>query len=110
LLKAVYADREHPPFNRVAMDGVGIAYRFAKPDNWFQLTGRLPAGVPWPEGKPSIGDAMEVMTGAALPSGWDTVIPWEYLESDGNRYRLLSGKSITRGMNVHHQGSYYHCD
>lgn len=107
LTEAVFADRDQPPFHRVAMDGVAIAYRANGADEFFQVRGRLSPGRPNPEGNPPEGDPIEVMTGAALPSGWDTVIPWELLESKEACFRVSPGEKITLGMNVHHRGSDY---
>ena len=76
LSDAVSADRDQPPFNRAAMDG--IAVRSADIRNGainFSIKGILPAGSnPAEFRSPKTGDAVEIMTGAPLPDGYDTVI------------------------------------
>ena len=110
----IFADSDQPPFDRVAMDGVAIVFDEGEgTEAWrtgFQVQGRLPAGVARPEGmiRPGSGDTIEVMTGAALPKPWNTVVPWEALEpaSDGG-WRLRQDVRVARGMNIHARASDY---
>src|SRR3954470_20457090 len=75
LAEDVTADRDQPPFDRVTMDGIAIAGR-----DWesgvraFEITGTQAAGVP-PLELDGPARCVEVMTGAMLPRGADTVIP-----------------------------------
>jgi molybdopterin molybdotransferase len=70
----VKADRDFPPFDRVAMDGIAIAYeRFKNGQVRFRVEATQAAGEP----QKSLQDpanAIEVMTGSILPGGTDTVI------------------------------------
>jgi molybdopterin molybdotransferase len=101
----IVADRDQPPFNRVAMDGIAINYaayaagqrRF--PIAWLQAAGAEP--------KPLDDQAkcVEIMTGAALPAGVTTVIRYEDIAREGNDFLLpeglLDGKSIhARGKDI----------
>ena len=80
LAESLYATNDVPAFNNSAMDG------FAFPGSSLPAHGlaRLPvegvsyAGVPYC-GEYSPRTAMRVMTGAAVPEGADTVIPFEHV-------------------------------
>ncbi|MCC6412918.1 MAG: molybdopterin molybdotransferase MoeA [Saprospiraceae bacterium] len=104
LREPVVADRDFPPFDRVAMDGVAL--RFAE---WsaglsrFDVAGQAPAGmVPPTLSEPA--SVVEVATGAVLPPGTDTVVPYEHLQHDGNEVIVLAEK-VRKGQNIHRQGS-----
>lgn len=100
----VRADRDLPPFNRVAMDGIAIAF-----DAW--RTGRKEYLI---EGIQRAGQAqmrltdmeqaLEVMTGAVLPEGTDTVIRFEDVVIQGNKATILVDQ-IKQGQNIHRMGS-----
>jgi len=121
LARDVFADADQPPFDRVAMDGIAIklgdgagdvnGVRSTAARTNFHIDGRLPAGVAMPEGlaRPLPGNAIEVMTGAALPSPWNAVVPWEDLEpgGDGTQRRLRAGARLLCGMNIHKRASDY---
>ena len=103
LAEAVYADRDFPPFNRVAMDGIAIAF-----SEWhgghrvFSVEAVQAAGEPV-KTLQSRGNCLEVMTGAVLPNGTDTVIRYEDLEvKDGKAF--VSEIPLAKGQNVHVQG------
>ncbi|GAB3302409.1 molybdopterin molybdotransferase MoeA [Hymenobacter tenuis] len=99
------ADRDFPPFNRVAMDG--IALRFAALEAGqleFRIESTQFAGQPpTPLQDPSA--AIEIMTGAALPEGLDTVIRYEDLtfrtDEAGNRLAAVQALPPRQGHNVH---------
>lgn len=100
------ADRDFPPFDRVAMDG--IALRFAALEagqtefviEQTQFAGQAPAPLQNPAA------AVEIMTGASLPAGVDTVIRYEDLtfrtdEASGLRLATVQVPAPLRGHNVH---------
>lgn len=103
LRQAVVADRDFPPYDRVTMDG--IALRFAALEVG-QLTFAIErtqlAGAP-PEPLANPLAASEIMTGAALPPGTDTVIRYEDLTfSEGPvRQATVDVLPPRRGHNVH---------
>ena len=80
LRQDIFAERDNPPFDRVCMDGIAIDSGAAleRGIRRFAIRGSQPAGVP-PLVLSSPDDAIEVMTGAVLPSGTDCVIPQERL-------------------------------
>ena len=73
------ADRDFPPFNRVAMDGMAVRYEtLAAGQTEFRIHHTQFAGQP-PQPLPDATAAVEIMTGAMLPPGVDTVIRYEDL-------------------------------
>src|SRR4051812_44043915 len=77
LAETVKADRDLPPFDRVAMDGIAIRFESFH-DGWrdFKIENVQPAGKPRLTLKDP-NNCIEVMTGAMLPIGCDTVIRYE---------------------------------
>ncbi len=99
------ADRDYPPFNRIAMDGIAISYEsWAEGRRSFEIEACQQAGEP---GKTlSRGDkCLEVMTGAALPKGTDTVIKYEDVYITDGRARIDSTLALEKMQNVHLQGT-----
>ena len=75
--ETVYADRDFPPFDRVSMDGIAINFdAFRKGNTSFFIEGVQPAGVAQKKLTSDV-HCLEVMTGAILPSGTDTVVRYE---------------------------------
>lgn len=103
LAAPLYADRDFPPFNRVAMDGIAIQFdQLKKGQTTFEIEDVAAAGVP----QKSLQEkthCMEVMTGAPLPENTDTVIRYEDLEIKEKRATLLT-TAINAQQNVHTQG------
>ena len=105
LRENVYAERDQPPFDRVAMDGIAVDNAALKRGlKRFRIQGVQAAGAP-PLKLEMADDAIEVMTGAMLPTGCDNVIPVEQLElADG--FATLTGNVVmTSYNNVHRRGS-----
>lgn len=92
LREDVYAERDNPPFDRVCMDGIAVDSRaFAAGVRRFHLQATQAAGAP---ALTLAGGehAIEVMTGAIMPRGTDSVIPLEeYAIADG--LVVLKGKA-----------------
>lgn len=107
LREDIRADRDLPPFDRVAMDGIAISW-----DSWrkgrreFVVEGVQKAGTPVQTLK-NQSHSIEVMTGAVLPKGCDCVIPVENIEIDGRIARLREGFKISRWLNIHPRGTEY---
>ncbi|MFZ1805990.1 MAG: molybdopterin molybdotransferase MoeA [Cyclobacteriaceae bacterium] len=103
LAEPILADRDFPPFNRVAMDGIAIQFdQFTKEHNSFEIEDIAPAGVPQ-KTLTHKTNCMEVMTGAPLPSNTDTVIRYEDLEIKDKKASILISE-IKAQQNVHGQG------
>jgi molybdopterin molybdotransferase len=103
LCEPLTADRDFPPFNRVTMDGIAIAFEdFAAGRREFPIAGIGAAGVPQQTLAQS-GACLEIMTGAMLPAGTDTVVRYEDVKIDGE-LAILQVDSIKKGQNIHRQG------
>ncbi|WP_346318499.1 molybdopterin molybdotransferase MoeA [Chitinophaga sp. YIM B06452] len=107
LREQVVADRPFPPYDRVTMDGIAIAYEsYARGQRVFGLEDVQAAGMPRMQ-LANLADCMEVMTGAILPELTDTVIPYEHLqqtEHEGFK-RFTIEKEVQAGQNIHAEGS-----
>lgn len=103
LAEPINADRDFPPFNRVTMDGIAIQFdAFKRGHKIFPIEGIQPAGTP----QKKLGNtnyALEVMTGAMLPEGTDTVIRYEDIELKNGEAKIIID-SVERGQNIHYQG------
>jgi len=100
LAEDLYADFDLPPFNRVMMDGIAIAYSAIEQGiTSFVLEGIQRAGEPQKQLQHT-HHALEVMTGAVCPQGADTIIPYEQLTiTDG--VALVHEQPTTIGKNIH---------
>src|SRR5579872_4050481 len=79
LRENIYAERDQPPFDRVAMDGVALASSAVSAGRRrFRIQAVQAAGEP-PTALASDQHCVEIMTGAVLPPGSDTVVPVEQL-------------------------------
>lgn len=104
LAENIYADRDFPPFDRVTMDGIAIEYdSFKKGQCIFLVEGLQAAGMPL-QRLVSSSVCMEVMTGAMLPIGADTVIKYEDTKIVDGRAEIISS-SIKQGENIHRMGA-----
>ena len=105
LRETVHAERDQPPFDRVTMDGIAIGHGAWKSGRRsFRIVGTQGAGAP----ALSIsgpGECVEIMTGAMLPRGTDTVIPVERLTAEGGEAVVQSSAAVSRRQFVHPQGS-----
>jgi molybdopterin molybdotransferase len=82
LAEPINADRDFPPFDRVTMDGIALqSKKFQEGTRTFEIKGIQAAGKP----RMTLADpsaCIEVMTGAVLPQGADTVVRYEDLDQD----------------------------
>jgi molybdopterin molybdotransferase len=102
----VRADRDLPPFDRVTMDGIAVSFDAIKNGTAaFDIEATAPAGAPAMALRHSGTGCLQVMTGAVLPQGCDTVVPYEDLEIDEDRATLQQRVTPSRGQFVHRQGS-----
>jgi molybdopterin molybdotransferase len=103
LKENIVADRDFPPFNRVSMDGIAINYsEFEKGRMQYKVEGIQPAGAPQISIK-NKENCAEVMTGAILPIGVDTVIPYELIKIEKGVAKLQSDV-VKYFQNVHLKG------
>ena len=97
------ADRDFPPFDRVTMDGIAIVYStFESGKNEFTIEDTAAAGTPQ-KTLSDISNCIEVMTGAIMPNGVDTVIRYEDLTINGKK-ATINLDALKYKQNVHFKG------
>ena len=115
LAEPVIADRDSPSFDNSSMDGIAVLaadIANAHPDHpvRLKLIGAIPAGV-FTEQTVSAGEAIQIMTGAPLPRGADTVVQVEHTNLDFskpiNQNDVLVHFSSGLGNNIRKQGEFY---
>lgn len=103
LKETIVADRDFPPFDRVAMDGIAINYtHFKNGQRSFKVEGIQPAGSKQLTMQTS-ENCIEVMTGAVLPNNCDTVIRYEDVTIK-NGIATITVNSINDKQNIHTKG------
>ncbi len=104
LAETIMADRDLPPFNRVAMDGIAIDIKaFNEGQRTFVLEGVQAAGMPEKKlDQPH--NAIEVMTGAVMPQGTNAVVQYETIEIKNGIATILVN-SLEANQNIHSQGA-----
>jgi molybdopterin molybdotransferase len=98
LARAVHADRDQPPFPRATRDG--FAWSSAAGAGPHRLLGTVRAGEMWSGPALAPGEAVEIMTGAAVPEGADAVAMVEHVERSGDAVQLPEGRALAAGENV----------
>ena len=104
LAEDLIADRDFPPFDRVTMDGIAIIYdSFKNGQRKFQIEATAAAGtaqmtLQHPQ------NCIEVMTGAIMPNGVDTVIRYEDLEIENGSIATINLDVLKFKQNVHFKG------
>ena len=104
LAEAISVDRDLPPFNRATMDGIALAFQSVGKQNTFAIESIQAAGEPQKK-LTSEKNAIEIMTGAVLPEGTDTVIPYELFSMTNRMATLENDLDIQQGQNIHEQGA-----
>ena len=102
LAQEVKTDREYPPFNRATRDGYAVFAADAKAGARLKCTGEIKAGDRvtkelWAE------TCVEIMTGAAVPSGADAVVMIEHTKRDEDEVRFE--RDAVPGQNFVPRGS-----
>ncbi|WP_127716387.1 molybdopterin molybdotransferase MoeA [Halobacteriovorax sp. HLS] len=105
LAQDLYATREQPPFDRVAMDGIAISFS-SNSKRSYKLNGIQKAGMKALRLE-SEDDAIEVMTGAVLPENCNCVIPYENCDLQNGKVTIKDGMNFSLNDNIHGRGSDY---
>ncbi len=96
----VYAPWDLPSSDHAAMDGYAFSHDGLE-GNSLRVAGFLPAG-----GKRTVavaaGEAIRIMTGAPIPPGCDTVVPFEDTEETEGRIRIKGG--VKPGFHIRKRG------
>lgn len=96
-----HCDRNLPPYDRVSMDGIAVNFASAKGTNPLKIVGVIAAG----DERGTLEDAnqcLEIMTGAVLPHGADTIIRYEDLTIE-NGYATIN-EHFEKNQNIHWEG------
>jgi molybdopterin molybdotransferase len=105
LRENIYAERDAPPFDRVAMDGIAVDSAGVRAGTRaLRIQGTQGAGAA-PLTLESPAHAIEVMTGAMLPAGCDCVVPVERLQLTDGIASIDAAQAVTPWLNVHRRGS-----
>jgi len=99
----ILAERDAPPFDRVTMDGIALYFQGGKRRS-YRVAGVQPAVTP-PFGLSSADECIEVMTGAVLPNGCDTVVPIEQVDMRDGQALIREDYQPERGRYVHRRGT-----
>lgn len=104
LQEDLVADRDFPPFNRATRDGIALNHKvFANGQTVFAIEATAAAGSPQLSLKEP-NACIEIMTGAILPVGCDSVIRYEDIDiADGKATIRID--ELEQGKAVHAQGS-----
>jgi len=104
LRENVYAERDQPPFDRVAMDGIALnSSAVTNNGGRLRVAGTQNAGDP-PQSLLDSDSCIEIMTGAMLPAGCDAVVPVEQVQRNGD-FAEIGRKPLAPWQNVHRRGS-----
>jgi molybdopterin molybdotransferase len=105
LRENIYAERDQPPFDRVAMDGIALDSRaVAAGRRAFRVQATQAAGDP-PLTLAAGTACIDVMTGAVLPAGCDSVVPVEELTVSGGEAVLSATVRVEPWQYVHRRAS-----
>ena len=98
----VFAKNDLPPFTNSAVDGYAVRHADLAPqgDSILPLGGRVAAGAAEPV--TAAGRAVRIFTGAAMPTGADTVFMQEDVQASDGTVRLPPG--LKRGANMRPAG------
>lgn len=105
LRQDIHAERDAPPFDRVAMDGIALASAALRDGRReFRIVAMQAAGAA-PLTLASRTDCIEVMTGASLPAGCDAVVPIERIRVATGIATIEDGHVTDQWMHVHRRAT-----
>jgi len=106
LREDISADRDIPPYNRVMMDGIAIAYGALEAGfREFTIVATQPAGKPPLPLHDRKNSCIQIMTGAVLPDGCDCIIPYEDLLIENDLAKLKPRVQPQHMQYIHIRGS-----
>lgn len=97
----ILADRDYPPLARSVRDGFAI--RSADVPGSLKVAGEVRAGQVY-TGELAPGEAIEIMTGAPVPSGADSIVMVEHTVGSGDQHVRID-RSLRSGENISPRGS-----
>lgn len=105
LAQEICTDREYPPFDRSTRDGYAVRAHEATQGSTLGCTGEIKAGDSVTEALPP-GACVQIMTGAAVPSGADAVVMIEFTRRSGDT--VIFERATQPGQNIVPRGSEAH--
>jgi molybdopterin molybdotransferase len=104
LRQTVRAERDQPPFDRVMMDGIAIAFSdFDAGTREFPIQTTQHAGDEQQSLRP--GSCVEIMTGASLPQGADCIVPVERISVSNGSAEIQADYAAKERQFIHPQAS-----
>ncbi len=102
LAEPILAERDQPPFPRSTRDGFAVrSGDLTRDGTCLKLLGTLRAGEQWTGAPLQAGEAIEIMTGAPVPSGADSVLMVEHADtSHPEQVQPAPGRRLAAGENV----------
>jgi molybdopterin molybdotransferase len=102
LSRDIYSSLDIPPHDNSAMDGYAVRFEDRVNFPRLSVSGEAAAGdFPTPKVEP--GCAIRIMTGAPLPHGADTVVPFEDTNEVKPSWISVNGE-VKKGQNIRHRG------
>jgi molybdopterin molybdotransferase len=102
LAETIAADRDLPPADRVTMDGIALSFpSWESGQREFPMESIQAAGAE----RKRLEDkqnCIEVMTGAILPEGTDSIVPYEHITVNDQTASVR--ENVIKGQNIHKQG------
>jgi molybdopterin molybdotransferase len=103
LAEPIFADRDFPPFDRATMDGIALHFdSFQNGNREIAIESIQAAGEPQKTLSSNV-NCIEIMTGAMLPQGTDSIVPYEHLEIVNGKANIIISK-LGKGQNIHLRG------
>jgi len=105
LRETIRAERDQPPFDRVAMDGIALDSSAARGGaRRLRVQAMQAAGDP-PLTLSASDACIEIMTGAALPAGADCVVPVEQITFADGYAEIAADAPLDPWQNLHRRAS-----
>lgn len=102
LAQEIRADRLYPPFDRSIRDGFAVRASDVALGAKLKCIGELKAG-DTPQISVTPGTCVQIMTGAAVPSGADAVVMVEHTRAEGDT--IVFNNAITVGQHIVKRGA-----
>lgn len=97
----VAAPWDLPAWNNSAMDGYAVRAEEVRPGAPLRLSAYIPAGAPGAEPL-APGTVAKILTGAPLPAGADSIVPFE--EAEEREGSMIATAPVRRGAHVRRKG------
>ncbi len=100
LAASITADRNQPPFDRSTRDGYAVRSADLQGGGTLNVIAQLRAGQPALTVAVGPGEAIEIMTGAPMPPGADSVLMVEHADVLEDGIRPHAGRTLQPGENI----------